>query len=166
MPAPSSSASIGSPSTSPTMASRVRRSDRGNSLKPSAARRAAASASLRPDMASRVVPVPSLRAPVSWVGRGCPRCAQALASSRKLSSLALTSSGQGIEVCLSSQLAASTCSPDQRCSSPQWTVWRMRTDDLPTLRMVSRKVSRSPKKEGLEKSQERWTVGVPSAPSR
>src|SRR6478735_1270684 len=93
--------------------------------------------------------------------RAPEKSAPVQSAGRKLISLALTGSGQSIDVCLSSQLAARTWWPDQRGSSPHHTVCSIVTEDFPTFVTVSRNVSRSPKNEGFEKLHVRCTVGVP-----
>ena len=81
-------------------------------------------------------------------------------------SAAFTSSGQGIEQCLSRSDAASTCVLDQRFCPLQLMSWWNVAEDRPTLSTVTSNSSSSPKNDGLEKSDEMWTVGVPQRSSQ
>jgi hypothetical protein len=77
------------------------------------------------------------------------------------SSASRMSSGQGMERWLAVDVATTVCRAFQRIPSAPETTWAKRRDVRPTWRTHKSNVSRSPKTDGREKSQFRWTVGVP-----
>jgi len=105
-----------------------------------------------------------LRLPTTHDGRADKSGSESeiASSARTCSSNALRmSSGQGMARWLAVDVATTVWRAFQRIPSAPETTWAKHRDARPSWRTQRSNVSRSPKTDGREKSQSRWTVGVP-----